>query len=145
MKKSRLTRILIEGDPDVLKKLCAQVEEAVSIRVEHQPKTGLVMMKTRDSVSMQPFYNGEVLVTECTVSIQGEIGFGVTMGEEPERAYQMAAVDAAFNAGLPITASWMTELEEEEEKIRKKHLKESAIVAQSRVHFDTMEDYNDKS
>ena len=103
------------------------------------------MMKTRDSVSKQPFYMGEVLVTECTVQIEGHYGLGVIMGEEPTRAYQLALVDAAFNARLALTESWIDSLEEEEQNIESRLEKQMAMVAHSRVNFDTMEDYNDKS
>ncbi|WP_408008177.1 phosphonate C-P lyase system protein PhnG [Pseudalkalibacillus sp. A8] len=145
MKKSRLTRILVEGDPAFLKKLSAQVEENETVKLENQPKTSLVMLKSRDSVSKQPFFMGEVLVTESTVSIQGKFGIGVIMGENPTRSYQIAVVDAAFNADLPIVDTWIHELEQEEMNIKSKYLKESALAAKSQVNFDTMEDYNDKS
>jgi alpha-D-ribose 1-methylphosphonate 5-triphosphate synthase subunit PhnG len=113
--------------------------------MENPANTGLVMIKARDSVSLQPFYLGENLVTECSVSIQGHFGMGVIMGDEPERAYQIAVVDAAYNANLQVTESWLKELEEQEKEIYTRHLHERALVNTSQVHFDTMEDYNDKS
>lgn len=145
MKKSRLSKILIEGNPQLLEKLAAQVQETHTVNVKRSPSTGLVMMKTRDSVSRQPFYMGEVLITECTVEINGIFGMGVLMGEEPDRAYSIALVDAAFNAKLPITDVWLTELEEEERKINSYQQIEMSKLAGSKVNFDTMEDYNDKS
>lgn len=145
MKKSRLSKILIEGNPQLLEKLAAQVQETHTVNVKRSPSTGLVMMKTRDSVSRQPFYMGEVLITECTVEIDGIFGMGVLMGEEPDRAYSIALVDAAFNAKLPITLFWLPELEEEERKIKSYQQKEMSKLAASKVNFDTMEDYNDKS
>ncbi|MFD1735175.1 phosphonate C-P lyase system protein PhnG [Bacillus salitolerans] len=145
MKKSRLTKILVEGNPELLKQLSLQVEELVEVRLERKPKTGLIMLKVRDSVSKEPFYMGEVLVSECTVSIEGTYGMGTIMGEEFERSYQIAVIDAAFNVNLPITKTWLKKLEEEETAIHHRHQQEHAMVANSRVNFDTMEDYNDKS
>ncbi|MBD8067906.1 phosphonate C-P lyase system protein PhnG [Bacillus sp. PS06] len=145
MKKSRLTKILVEGDPALLKKLSTQVEGRSHVQLERPASCGLVMIKARDSVSMQPFYMGEVLLSECTVAINDSFGIGVIMGEALEKAYQLAVIDAAFNAQLDITSSWKFELEEEERNIYNKQLMESKIVSQSQVHFDTMEDYNDKS
>ncbi|MEB1805918.1 MAG: phosphonate C-P lyase system protein PhnG [Bacillaceae bacterium] len=145
MKKSRLTKILVEGNEQFLELLVSEVEEVAFIQMERKPSTGLVMVKTRDSISMEPFYMGEILVTECTVSINGKFGMGVIQGEQPIRSYQIAVIDAAFNAKLPIVLKLLPKLENEERKIRNKHVKEAAINAQSRVHFDTMEDYNDKS
>lgn len=145
LKKKRLTRILVEGNSEFLKKLAGQVEANYHVRVERQPKTGLVMLKTRDSVSMQPFYMGEMLVSECTVSIQDVLGVGVIKGEELERSYQLAVVDAAFNANIPLIEDWISKLEQKEKNIQERHHKEQAMVATSKVHFDTMEDYYDKS
>ncbi|USK29974.1 phosphonate C-P lyase system protein PhnG [Bacillus sp. CMF21] len=145
MKKSRLSKILIEGNPNLLKKFSAQVEETHTVKVNRSPSTGLVMMKTRDSVSRQPFYMGEVLITDCTVEVNGSQGLGVLIGEEPDRAYSLAVVDAAFNAKLPIAGLWLHELEEEERNIAKLKQKEMSKLARSQVSFDTMEDYNDKS
>ncbi|WP_078381926.1 phosphonate C-P lyase system protein PhnG [Sutcliffiella halmapala] len=145
MKKSRLTKILVEGEPSVLQYLASEVEKVATVQIERKPTTGLVMVQARDSVSEQPFYMGEILVTECTVSIEGKFGMGVVKGEEPERSYYIAVVDAAFNAGLSVITELIPTMEYEEQAIRNKHLKEAALVAQSQVHFDTMEDYNDKS
>ncbi|MFS8579188.1 MAG: phosphonate C-P lyase system protein PhnG, partial [Novibacillus thermophilus] len=64
MKKARLTKILVEGNRDLLKKMAQQVEKRVEVKVEQPPRKGLVMLKARDSISMQPFYLGEGLVTE---------------------------------------------------------------------------------
>ncbi|WP_185805330.1 phosphonate C-P lyase system protein PhnG [Bacillus canaveralius] len=144
MKKARLSKILIEGNPETLAHFAKQVEETVTVRIERSPATGLVMMKTRDSVSRQPFYMGEILVTECTVEIDGHYGLGVIMGEEPVRAYQLALVDAAFNANLMITEGWIAKLEEEERIIQRNLEKQMAMVSRTQVNFETMEDYNDK-
>lgn len=144
MKKARLSKILVEGNQELMKQIAINIEEISSIKIERSPQTGLVMMKTRDSVSKQPFYMGEVLVTECVVEVEGVAGIGILMGENPERAYQIALIDAAFNAKLPIINHWITLLEEEERKISARQEKELAMASSSRVNFDTMEDYNDK-
>ncbi|MGG3571157.1 phosphonate C-P lyase system protein PhnG [Bacillus gobiensis] len=145
MRKARLTKILIEGNRELLEQFATQVEASADLNLERSPRTGLVMMKTRDSVSRQPFYTGEVLVTECVVQVNGHYGMGVLMGEEPQKAYQIALVDGAFNAKLPITEAWLPALEKEEQYIEQKQQKEITRLSGSRVNFDTMEDYNAKS
>ncbi|WP_175640477.1 phosphonate C-P lyase system protein PhnG [Metabacillus schmidteae] len=144
MKKARLSKILVEGNKELVAKLATQIEQFSSIKIERSPQTGLVMMKTRDSVSKQPFYMGEVLITECVVEVNGTVGIGVLMGENPEKAYQMAIIDAAFNGNLPLLKEWTVLLEEEERKIIGRQKEEVALVSSSKVNFDTMEDYNDK-
>jgi alpha-D-ribose 1-methylphosphonate 5-triphosphate synthase subunit PhnG len=145
MKKSRLTKILVEGRPEFLTKWAEAIEEITDVNIVRSPSTGLVMLKTRDSVSKQPFYMGEVLVTECTVSIDHQVGIGIIMGEDPKRSYQIAVVDAALNAAIPITSQLLTELDKEEEYIQQRISEEAARIATTKVHFDTMEDYNAKS
>ncbi len=142
MKRSQLTKILIEGDAQLLKELSSQIEQAFEVKIVKVPERSLVMTKARDSVSHQPFYFGEVLVTECTVSVNDTYGFGVLMGEEAERAYQLAVVDCAINAKLTILTEWNKALMEEEEKIRNRHLQEMALVMKTKVNFDTKEEYN---
>ncbi len=145
LEKLRLTKILIEGNPNLLAQLADEIEKSYDITIDSGPEKSLVMMKSQNSVTKQPFYSGEVLVTECKVSINSYYGLGVIMGERPDNAYQLAIVDAAFNAELPETAGWVSILEEEEQRIRLSHQKESGLVAQSKVSFDTMEDFHAKS
>ncbi|WP_100486556.1 phosphonate C-P lyase system protein PhnG [Sporolactobacillus pectinivorans] len=144
MSKRRLSKILVNSDLPLLKKISDQAEALAEIRVERAPQTSLVMMKAKDSVSTQPFYMGEVLVTECTVSINDKFGIGVVIGEQPERAYRMAAIDAAFNAGLPIVKEWGPLLIAEEARLAERQNMESARVSESRVNFDTMEEFHDQ-
>jgi alpha-D-ribose 1-methylphosphonate 5-triphosphate synthase subunit PhnG len=145
MKKSRLTKILVEGRHEFLTKWTEAIEKMTNVNIVRAPSTGLVMLKTRDSVSKQPFYMGEVLVTECSVSIDHHAGFGIIMGENPQRSYQIAVVDAALNAQLPITSQLLSELEMEERYIQQRINEEAARAATTKVQFDTMEDYNAKS
>jgi alpha-D-ribose 1-methylphosphonate 5-triphosphate synthase subunit PhnG len=145
MKKSRLTRILVEGNPDLLLALAEQIENKYELSIVRQPEKSLVMNKVRDSVSGQPFYMGEVLITECTVSIMDVFGFGAIMGEQPYRAYQLALVDAAWNAKLQETVKWTPLLEAEEQKMEQKHRQEHSRVMRTKVNFNTMEEYHAKS
>jgi alpha-D-ribose 1-methylphosphonate 5-triphosphate synthase subunit PhnG len=144
MKKSQVSRILIEGNPDLLQRFCEQIEQGYEIIELKPPAKSLVMTKANDSVSQKPFYLGEVLVTECTISIDGVYGFGVLMGEYAERAYQLAVVDGAFHARLPETQFWYAELLEEEKQIMARHRLEYSLAMRTKVNFDTMEEYNAK-
>ncbi|WP_373232398.1 phosphonate C-P lyase system protein PhnG [Cohnella sp.] len=145
MKKSRLTQILIEGNPSLLEKLALQIDQQYTVTIVREPEKSLVMNKSRDSVSGNPFYMGEILITECTVAIGETYGFGAIMGEDADRAYQLAIVDSALNAKLPEAMEWERLLLEEEQRTdRKKRLEHSRIM-RSKVNFDTMEEYHAKS
>jgi alpha-D-ribose 1-methylphosphonate 5-triphosphate synthase subunit PhnG len=144
MKKSQIARILIEGDPKLLQRLSQQIEQSYKVIMIKQPEKSLVMAKANDSVSQQPFYMGEVLVTECTISIEDIYGFGVLMGEEAVKAYQLAVVDGAFQAKLPETEAWYSDLLIEERHIAARHQFEYSQAMKTKVNFDTMEEYNAK-
>jgi alpha-D-ribose 1-methylphosphonate 5-triphosphate synthase subunit PhnG len=145
MKKSRLTFVLVEGDPSLLEKLALQIEQRHKVTLVREPEKSLVMNKARDSVSGNPFFMGEILITECTVSIEDVYGFGAIMGEDADRAYQLAIVDSAFNAKLPETLDWEQLLIEEEFKIDHKKRQEHSRIMKSKVNFDTMGEYHAKS
>jgi alpha-D-ribose 1-methylphosphonate 5-triphosphate synthase subunit PhnG len=145
MKKSRLTHILVEGEPSLLEKLALQVEQKYQVALVREPEKSLVMNKARDSVSGNAFYMGEILITECTVSVESVFGFGAIMGEEPDRAYQLAIVDCAYNAKLPETLGWEKLLIEEELQIDYRKRLEHSRIMKSKVNFDTMGEYHAKS
>lgn len=144
MNKQHLSRIMNACAPLFLQKIADELEKENQVRIEREAKTSLVMMKARDSVSNQPFYLGEVLVTECTVSVNQKFGIGIVVGEQPERAYHMAVIDAAINAGLPVLEQWQDQFASEEARIHAVRQTECARSAQSRVNFDTMGEYNDR-
>lgn len=144
MKLPQRTKILVEGDHKLLPGFAGQIRKNYVVHTERGAKKSLAMTKARDSVSFQPFYIGEVLMTECTVSIHDIFGFGAIMGEDYDRAYELAIVDAAFRAGLPETKDWIPLLEKEEKRIEIKHQEELALVLRTKVDFGDLEGPNDK-
>lgn len=141
MKRSRYTRILVEGEASLLKTLVGMVASNVAIDTIRAPKTGLVMHKVRDAVSGRPFYLGELLATSCTVRIGKSTGYGLCLGENPEKAYGLAVVDAAWNEERPETKSWLPLLLEEERRIEARHQAEYRQSMQTRVRFETPDEY----
>lgn len=140
----RRTRILIEGSRELLSRLSHQVEQHYPVRIERRPTKALAMAKARDSVTGQPFYLGEILVTECTVAIGNTFGFGAVMGEDSRRAYELAIIDAAYRAKLPATMTWSEQLEEEEQRIERRHREQFAMALSTKVDFSTAEGFDDK-
>lgn len=136
MRRKERTRILAEGNPALLDRLAEQVEKAYPIEVVREPERSLVMCRAVDSVANQPFYLGELLITECTVSIRETEGFGAIAGENADFAYKLAVVDAACRARLPETEGWDKLLKDEEERIRQKTAEEHARIEQTKVQFD---------
>jgi phosphonate C-P lyase system protein PhnG len=85
------------------------------------------------------FFLGEVLATTAAVGCAGRTGHGAIIGEEPEKALLLAAVDAALAAGrsdllknLVRTASaWSREACERKALAAK-------LAAATRVEFESM-------
>lgn len=144
MKKKQLTKILVEGSEELAASLADKIEQSYEVSVDKPPQKSLVMLKNLDSVSNQPFYAGEALVTECNVTVEGSMGLGVIMGEQPEKAYHIAVIDAAYNAALPETTPFTEALLLEEKAIYSRHHQDAAMAARTKVNFDTMEDYDDQ-
>lgn len=95
--------VLCECDLDSLKQLITELEARHEPEIVKPPAVCLTMVRAEDSIEQQPFYLGEALTTECEVSVDGRIGYGVCLGEEPERAYCLAVADAviASSDGVP--------------------------------------------
>ncbi|MBO7745874.1 phosphonate C-P lyase system protein PhnG [Paenibacillus sp. MWE-103] len=145
MKKYRITRILIEGSPSLPDRLAREILERYDVAVVKAPENSLVLTKARDSVSQEPFYLTEALVTECTVSIEGTFGYGILMGDRPELAYRLAVADAAYNRQLPETLGWEALLLAEEQELLKRRLKEQELTLATKVEFETMEESYDRA
>lgn len=74
------------------------------LTVVKPPKTGLVVMQVREPVAEERFYLGEVLVTECTVDIDGALGWAMREGDDRVAALAAAVLDAVVAADLPAAA-----------------------------------------
>ena len=55
------------------------------------------MLRTEDSLDRQEFFLGETLTSECEVTVDGKPGYGLCMGDQPQRSYCLAVVDALLN------------------------------------------------
>ncbi len=97
------------------------------------------MIKVREGAQNSVFYLGEMLVTECKVQIDDKLGVGIIHDDNPEMAYNLAVIDAAYNACLLETSTWKAILFAEEERIRNREAKEMADVLKTKVDFTTMD------
>lgn len=65
------------------------------------PEPSLLMVRVRETVDGEVFNLGEVLVTRCEMILDGEPGWGMALGDDPERALCAAVLDAASRRGFP--------------------------------------------
>lgn len=115
------------------------IKDNYQVKVIQEPESGLVMMKVRETSQQSLFYPGEVLVTECKVQIEGRIGIGIVTEDQTELAYNLAVIDAAYEAKLPETMAWKLLLENEEKVIQEQRAAANRSILKTKVNFETMD------
>jgi alpha-D-ribose 1-methylphosphonate 5-triphosphate synthase subunit PhnG len=87
-------QILCECELEALAAFVRELEQEYKVTVVRQPAVCMTMVQAEDSVEGQPFYLGEALTTECELQVDGQVGYGLCLGDEPLRCYCIAFVDA---------------------------------------------------
>ena len=139
MKRRKRTEILVKADPIFVQKLRKEVESRHDVKVIDEAENGLMMIKMRETAKKSLFYLGEVLTTEAKVQVNGVLGIGIIRGDEPELAYDLAVVDAAFNGRLPVTKAWERLLLTEELAINERMKQKQCQIMATKVNFDVMD------
>ena len=139
MNRKRRCKVLIDGNSKIAEQLAAVIKSNYKINVLDVPNNGLVMMKMRENAKQSLFYIGEVAVIEARVEVQGSIGLGVLIGSDSQLAYNLAVIDAAYNANLPEILSWREILLAEEGLIENKIKSKTASILKTKVDFATMD------
>lgn len=128
---------LMELDEDKVKRLWDMAAEQ-DISVIMPPQTGLLMMTVQDSFDAD-FYLGEILVTETEVECKGKTGYAMVMGDEPERALLAASLEAIVQGdNEDLKKQIRGFVSEQREKIDSIKEKESALIAKTKVSFESM-------
>jgi alpha-D-ribose 1-methylphosphonate 5-triphosphate synthase subunit PhnG len=134
-----LREILAEGSLLVWMQLAEEIAKSHDIQILQSPETCTLMMQAIDSVGLTPFYLGEVLLTETSVSLDGIIGFGFALEDEPERAICGAIIDAALRSPVAEVEYIRRVIAKEEQLIRERLRVEGELVASTKVNFAIME------
>ncbi len=138
MKKRRLSYILAHTDIEKLEKEVEELEKLHKVSLIKEPEMGLAMVKIKDGVYNEKFYIGEVLITECSVHVDGVLGIGIAQGDSPKRAYLMGVIDGVFNSKERDKVEITSILEGWEKSIEDKYQEEKAMIEGSKVKFETM-------
>jgi alpha-D-ribose 1-methylphosphonate 5-triphosphate synthase subunit PhnG len=132
--------VLCECENEALVQLVTNLESELLIEIVVAPKLGMTMVQAEDSIDFQPFYLGEVLITECQVLVNGQLGYGYCMGDAPQKAYSIAVMDAIMHTeGHPKQNDINAFIEIEKAKLLKKQLEEYNQVLKTKVDFKIME------
>ena len=106
------------------------------MEVVSPPRPSLVMARVRETVDGEVFNLGEVLVTNCEVTLDGEPGWAMVVDHDPERALSAAIVDAASRRE---GGGWLqAELQELLAEARETRRARWAGVQPTRVSFEEM-------
>ena len=136
MDKKRLSRILARADRQTVAALSADIVKSYSPVVVKEPCKTLAMIKMREPVRQSLFYIGEVIVCEAAVEIDGVQGVAVLMGDDAEKALNMAIIDAAVNMGGFTGMDTLFALEKEQND---RVMRENAMHLKTMVNFESMD------
>jgi phosphonate C-P lyase system protein PhnG len=130
--------VLCECDLEPLINLVSELEQTNTVSIVKMPAVCLTMIRTEDSLEKQEFYLGEALTTECEVSINGTPGYGLCLGEEPQRSYSIAVIDSLLHQGAP--APVLRFLDRQREVIEERERREFNLTLRTQVDFKLMEE-----
>ncbi|WP_198470829.1 phosphonate C-P lyase system protein PhnG [Acetomicrobium sp. S15 = DSM 107314] len=139
MEREKLFDILSMASDETIEDVAKLVlEEAPDVETIKGPRVGLVMMQAKESVEDEIFNLGEVLVSECAVTSGNFIGWGICMGENLKKASNLALIDLAFEASLPVASKIVAVAEKEQKDQEAKKEELFAAVLRSRVDFEVI-------
>jgi alpha-D-ribose 1-methylphosphonate 5-triphosphate synthase subunit PhnG len=133
------SELLAEASLEVLERLADRVLAGAEVRVHKLPASELAHMQFRDPVRGQPFFLGEVLFHECVVELNGAWGYGYALGQDPQRALFAAVLDAALNAGHPLSAEIEAALDGSAREAAQNAATEATLVERTRVRFEVLD------
>ena len=126
----------MRADKSDVAALSADIQKTYRPVIVKEPGKTLTMIKLRDPVKQGMFYIGEVIVCEAAVEIDGVQGISVLMGDDAEKALDMAIIDAAVNKGVFDGFEKLAELEE---KQHIREMKEHVMTLKTMVNFESMD------
>jgi phosphonate C-P lyase system protein PhnG len=133
-------KTLCECDLEPLQRLVEQIEQQSTVQILKRPSVCLTMIPAEDSLERQKFYLGEALTTDCEVLVDGIPGYGLCLGDEAQRCYCIAVLDAQLNTGSEIP-SWVEAFLKEQSAVVAHHEQdEYNLILQTQVDFKLMEE-----
>ncbi len=131
--------ILCACDLDTLRQFTTDIAAHESIDLVKPPAICLTMIRAEDSVEAQEFYLGEALTTDCEVAINGQVGYGICLGDEPDRAWCMAVLDALITQKSPQLFRIELFLQDQLALVRRAEQIEFGQILRTKVDFKLME------
>lgn len=140
MTKREISAVLSRASRKEVEEIAAPVRETEQIEIIKEPQKTLVMVKVRESVGQSLFYLGEVLATECMVTVNGRKGFSVMAGDDFEKVLCAAVIDGFLNdkEKTPASEEIIEKIGELEKRQRRDRAGLNAEIMKSKVNFNVM-------
>jgi alpha-D-ribose 1-methylphosphonate 5-triphosphate synthase subunit PhnG len=126
------------AEREILEDLADRVLEDLPVEVSRGPSVGLLMLRGEEPSERLQFNFCEVTVSEAEVTANGQRGYAMVMGRQPEKALAGAVLDVALELGHPacgdIEAALKAALAAEDARRRSA----VATVSGTRVRFEEM-------
>lgn len=101
------------------------------------PRCVLVQLRMIDGVAETAFNAGEILVTETRLELNGQFGFGMVIGNNPDHATALAILDAALRMPGDPHADLRPRIAELGRMLSAACERRFAAAAATRVEFET--------
>lgn len=133
----RFSTLAVADDTSVRRLAERILAAAHEVEVVRPATAATMLIELTESVQHQPFYLGEVVVSEATVRVDGCRGDAVVIGHDLERALAAAVCDAAAEAG--VLAEEVEDLvARTQAAVAASRTEESNAVASTRVSFEVI-------
>lgn len=139
MEVTRLSKILGNCTKETIESLAQPILQRYTVNVIRKPAKTLVMVRMRETVAKAAFYLGELLACEALVELDGQKGFALMAGDDTQKVFCAAVLDAVCKTELPEKEAVVQALEAEEKAIAAKKAQEIKTHAASRVQFHTLD------
>lgn len=136
LSKKEMFRIMAKSPRETVITLAKTVSGRHTVITVKKPTKTLVMVKIKEPVAEAEFYLCELLSCEAFVKIGEAQGMAVTAGDDFEKVYSMAVIDALCNAGLEETSVIYSRLSELALEIEQRERREFSRLNKSRVDFN---------
>lgn len=138
MNRRELSAILVQASEQEVEAAAQEIKDACEIQILKQPQKTLVMVKVRESVKKSLFYLGEILATECMVTVNGKKGVSVMAGDQFEKCISAAVIDGFLNDETQEHSRILEKIRELGKKQEQEREKLNRQIRKSKVNFNVM-------
>lgn len=137
LEQSPCTSIINDIPREAVRELL-ELAEGAPIEIVSSPRSGLTMMHVLDAFDSE-FLLGEVLISSAEVILNGQRGFGLVTGDEPERSLARACAEVLLQGEDELLSSRVKKLLlREQTELDEQRKREERLIANTKVKFDLM-------